>query len=526
MLNGPALVAGALFLVAVIVVSALPGLVAPAPGEPEPALLERLEQLRQVARQTAAELWPGWDPTATPLAIYKGTELGVLLGHPAPPSNFRRLAAPGVSAPVFVADSTAGMVRANTAQPFAGALTAFLSYQDFMGKPAAEALATAVHELFHAHQNRIAPRKFGNILVVLWGWYPEFSARNRALLALEAQMLHRAVTARDPEEVRQSAAGFLGLRAERRKDLTLELARYESGEESSEGLARYIEWRLLQLLPRVGDVAPGFSRASESALPAALKGAATEAAQAAEKRLEPLLRLQALERDRERFYALGMAQAALLDRLRPGWKKEFESGPLLLDELLAASVSPAPEAETARLMEQLSYRSALGEQEKAVAERREQGARKLTALVSSGGERVVVEVGAVKDQMALRGFNPNGTVALSPGLVLHTFLLLDLGAEPGARLRLEFRGVPAVYEQAQDALWCMLPGEAIAQALEAYTRAPAAGPARLALKAEGFSGEFTGVEVERRARELRIRPARELKRAPALKPPEFIRPEK
>ncbi len=478
-----------------------------AASEPEPALLERLEQLHQVAKQTAAELWPGWDPAATPLAIHKGTEMGVLVGHPSPPPNFRRVTAPGVSAPVFVADSTTGMIRANTAQPFAGTLTAFFSYQGFMGKPAAEALALAMHELFHAHYNRIAPGKFGNILVVLWGKYPEFSARNRALLALEGQMLLSAVKARDPEEARQSAAGFLGLRAERRKEMVPELRRYESGEESSEGLAQYVELRLLQMLPRIN-------------------AAYQEAAAAADKRLETLTRLSALKRDRERFYVLGMAQAALLDRLRPGWKKEFESGPLLLDELLAASVSPAPEAETARLMESLSYRSVLDEQEKAVAERREQGARKLTDLTSRGGERLVIEVGGVKDQLALRGFDPDGAVVLSPGLVLHSFLLLDLGAEPGARMRLEFRGVPVIYEEAQDTLWCLLPAEVIAQALEAYARAPATGPARLTVKTEGLSAEFTGVEVERRPRELRIRPAKELKRAPALKPPEFVRPGK
>ena len=471
-------------------------------AEPEPALLERLEQLRRIARQTGADLWPGWDPSATPLAIYKGTEMGVLVGHPAPPANFRRFSTTAVSAPVFVADSTAGMVRANTAQPFAGTLTSFLSHQDFMGKPAVDALATGIHELFHAHQQRIAPRKFGDILMVLWGKYPEFSARNRALLALEAELLHRAATATDPDQARKSAAGFLALRAERRKDLTLEQRRYESGEESSEGLARYVEFRLLQLLPAA---APDFK----------------EAAEAAGKRLEPLKNINGLERDRERFYALGMAQGIVLDRLRAGWKTEFDAGPLLLDELLTAEAPPSA-ADAAPLMEQLSFRRVLEEQEKAVRERREQGTQRLAALVSTPGQRVVVEVGAVKNKIALRGINPNGTVALTHDQVAHTFLLLDLGSEPETRMRMEFRGVPAIYDRVQDAFWFVLPAGAVAKAVEAFAASPATG--RLVIQAEGFSGEFTGVEVERRSRELRVRPAKDLKRAPALKPPEFIRP--
>lgn len=478
----------------------------PAAAQPDPAFLQRLEQLRRVAREAGNDLWPGWDPTATPLAIHKGTEMAVLVGHPAPPAQFRRIAAPDVSAPVYVADSTAGMVRANTAQPFAGTLTSFFSYDDFMNKPAPEALALAIHELFHAHLSRIAPRKFGDILVVLWGKYPQFSARNRALLALEAEQLYQAVTEGKDDEARKSAAAFGGIRAERRKDLTPELARYESGEESGEGLARYIE---LQVLRRLARAQPGDRQAAESA----------------EKLLEPLRRINALERDRDRFYALGMAQAALLDRLRPGWKKEYESGPLLLDDLVAAAVPGASQAETAGIIALNGFPRLLSEQQQAVAQRREEGTQRLASMLSAPGERLVVYVEELKNKIGLRGINPNGSVQLSPDQVLHTFLLLDLGAEPGARIRLEFRGIPAVYDQRQDAFWFVLPPAAVAKSLEAYTRETEGAP-RLVLNTQGFYGEFTGVEVERRGRELRIRPAKDLQRQPALKPPEFVRPDR
>ena len=511
--------------VATTVAAAAPTL----PAEPEPALLERVEQLRQVGRRGAEAVWPGWNPTATPLAIYKENGLTVLVGHPSPPSNFRRLPAPMISAPVFIADTTEGMVLVNTTRPFAGALTAFLSYQDFMGKPPIEALATALHELFHAHQQRIGSGRFADIRVVLWGQYPEFSAHNRALLALEARSLHKAATATDAREARRSAAGFLGIRAERRKKLTPKLARYESGEEFSEGLARYVELRLLQLLPRlVSDVAGGAGQASESPLPAVPAGVAgKEAAQVAEKRLEPLLRIHRLGRDRDRFYPLGMAQALLLDRFRPGWKKEFETGQQLLDQLLAAAVPSAGPAETERLIKRLRFRRELKEQERAVARRREQGTERLAALLAETGDRVVVEIGAAKEQVTLRGFNSNGTVVVGPGLVVHTLVLLDFGKEAGPGMRLEFRGRPVVYEQAQEVLWFVLPREEVGKALEDYTRAlsaPGDGPARLVLRAKRFVGEFTGVELKRRGRELRIRPAEDLGRAPLLKPPKFIRP--
>jgi hypothetical protein len=473
------------------------------PAVPDAALLERLEQVLRAARQFGEELWPGWKPAATPLAVFKGAQMTVLVGHPAPPANFHRFPTSAVSAPVFVADSTTGFLRANTAQPFAGTLTAFFAHDGFMKPAAAEGIALALHELFHAELSRVAPRKVGNSLVVLWGDYPEFSARNRALLTLEAQLLYRAAAAEEAQ-ARGNAALFLGMRAERRKQLTAELAAYESGEESSEGLARYIEWRALGLLPRLG-------------------GEFKEAGAAAANRLEPLKNINKLGRDRERFYALGLAQAIALDRLRPRWKQEFASTPALLDELLARAAPAASAEETTRVVEKLSFNRLLAEQEKALTERQEQGEARLVALASvPDRQRLVVEIGELKIRPSLRGFNPNGAVLLTPGQVLHDFLLLDLGSDPAQRVRLEFRGVFALYDRPQNAIWCLLPAEAITQALEAFTRAPAG--AGLVVQAPGFRGEFTGVQVERRGGELRIRPLQDLIKKPQLALPTFVRP--
>jgi hypothetical protein len=476
-------------------------------AEPEAAFLARLEQLRLVAKQAGPQLWPGWEPLATPLAIYKGEEMTVLIGHPSPPAGFRRVAAEGLSAAVLVSDSTAGFAHANTVQPFAGALTSFFSYQDFMSASAPEALALAIHELFHAQETRIAPGKFGDIQVVLWGQYPEFSARNRALLALEAQTLRAAIDAEDEAQARRQAAEFLALRAERRKELEPSLARYESGEEASEGLAQYIELRALELLPGAGGPA------------------GAEAAAGVARRLDALKNLSALPRDRDRFYALGMAQGAVLDRLRPGWKLEYQSSPLLLDELLARAAEPLTSAQTAALLDKLAYPQVLAEQEKLVEQRTEEGIQRLTRLLSGSGLRVVFEPGPLKNHVELRGFNPNGSVMLSPARVAHTFLLLQLGAAPGPVMRLEFRAMPVVYDRDQDALWCMLPEDVVKKAVADYAAAPPERAGRLALKSGGFSGEMSGVQLDLRGRELRVRPLRDLQQIPKPKPPEFIRPD-
>jgi hypothetical protein len=41
-----------------------------------------------------------------------------------------------------------------------------------------------------------------------------------------------------------------------------------------------------------------------------------------------------------RFYASGMAQARLLDTLRPGWKEKVMHSGVFLEDLLRAAVEP------------------------------------------------------------------------------------------------------------------------------------------------------------------------------------------
>jgi hypothetical protein len=456
-------------------------------GDPPDALLERIEAIRQAGRRAAAELWPGWDPLATPLAIHKRSELGVLVGHPKPPAGFRRFATTLVSAPVFVADGTPGMAMSNTAAEFGGVITSFLGFQELMERPTvAEAAALGIHELFHAHQKKIAPRKHGNILVALWGRYPEFSARNRALLNLEAEALHSALLAGDSAEQRRHAADFLGLRAERRKEMSAEVVRYESGEESSEGLAHYIEYRLL-----------------EAAFP--------EERAARDKLLEDLTRLGALPHDRQRFYVLGMAEGLLLDRLRSGWKKEFETSPALLDELLARAAPPASHPR--------DLNSLLAAQEAELARKAEEGSRRLGLLLAKG-RRVSIEIEGLRKEIGLRGLNPNGIVQLSPDHVAHTYLLLDLKGEGGAAARLEFSGIPVIYEKLQDILWCSLPDDAVEAALARLADAPE----KLVIKGQGFLLELTQMEVNQRGKELRVRPSQDLVRKAPLEKPKFIKP--
>ena len=143
-------------------------------------------------------------------------------------------------------------------------------------------------------------------------------------------------------------------------------------------------------------------------------------------------------------------------------------------------------------------------------------------LLMGKGKRVVIEVGGAKQNIQLRGINPNGTVQLTPQHVAHTFLMLDLkgGVEPRAfSWRLEFTTVPVIYDKPQDAFWCMLPEEAVNEALERLSDKPE----KLLLKGPGFLLDLDNVMVSQRSNEVRISLSEDLKRKPLTKP-EFVKP--
>lgn len=465
----------------VVLLTALTASAAEATADPPGELLARIAAIRQNAQRFGGELWPGWNPAATPLAVHKRGEMGVLVGHPKPPAGFQSFPTSALAEPVFVAPNTQGMTLANTSATFGGALTSFVGFNSLMDlKDTEDAVALGMHELFHAHEKKIAPKKFGNILVFLWGQYPEFSARNRVMLQLEADALYRAVKAADAAEARRYAADFLGLRMERRKEIAADAVGFESGEESNEGLCHYIEYRALDL-------------------------AYPQRADLRDKRLEALRQTGALARDRDRFYVTGMAIALLLDRLRPGWKQEYESSPALIDELLAKAVPPQS---TPRDLKAL-----IRDEQSKLDKRSDEGSRRLGVMLNSG-YKVLVEVGEAKKVLQLRGFDPFGAVQLTPDHIAHTFLMLDM---PGVKM--EFTGVPVIYEKLQDALWCMLPEEVVLAAIKKMGE-------KLVIQGQGYRLEFEKMEAAQRGRELRIKPAVDLLRKQGTGKPEILKIEK
>jgi hypothetical protein len=445
-------------------------------------VLARAQDIRDAGHRVAAQLWPGWDPSATPLGIYQQGQYLALLGAKEMGAPFKMDPASSAADPLFVAPTSGfpGVHFLNTTANIGGRPVALVSADDLMAKASAEeAAAFGIHELFLSYEQEIAPKKHGDLLVLLWGKYPDFATRNRVLMQMEADSLLDALRAGDTAQCTQHLAEFLGARAERRKDLAADVVRYESGQEASEGLASYVEYRLL-----------------ETAFPkSALR----------EQRVAALAKIRELPRDREqeRFVTLGMAQALLLDRLRPEWKKEFESSDALLDELLGRITKPAPELR--------AWGQALPEEQAKVRKWEDEGTRRIGLMLAQKARKVVIEVGHAKSKVQLRALNPGMMVPLTPNDTAFTFLGLDLDD-----IKLDFAGVPVIYEKQQDAFWCMLPEDVVDQAIKDMGD-------KLKIEGRGFSLQFENFEVSQRGKEIRIHSASILEKKGPLKP-EFVKP--
>ena len=452
-------------LVASPAAAATPSYVKAAEGRPqelvarESVLLARLEQLRELGRLYGKNYWPGWDILSTPIAVHDQGRLAVLIQHPNPPAHFTRVETPLVSTPVYVSTNTSGML-ANTALPLNGVVTSMIAYDTMMTAEAEDALAVCLHEFFHAYRQRIAPQKFGDILVLVFGRYPEFSIDNNAWLSLEALLLDQALDERDRRHARGLAQRFLAVRAVRRRLLPADLVRFERGEEANEGLSQYVEYRFLsqRLKGYAGTeplrrLDPGFSGFRRNRV-------------LLRRRLAPLTDLAlAGPTLRERLYPLGMAQAVLLDRLRPGWQKEFETTEKFLDELLADAVG-FPTGDNVAI--QTLYQRALqgpGIDWKGIQEqvRREMAGRArereklLAELFPPGAAELEVDVSGVRGQFHLHGVNPNTLLALPDGRLLARFLVVDFGYAEECALRVVNGAV--IYDPARQTYLLSVPPE-------------------------------------------------------------------
>src|SRR6185369_6768280 len=239
------------------------------------------------------------------------------------------------------------------------------------------------HETFHVFQRQHHPTWTGNEAELFL--YPVDDPDLLTGRRLETEALRRALAA--PE--RHGAACWASRAMEQRRGRFARMpagsVAYERGSELNEGLAAFME-------------------------------------DMAQDRRTPDLPADGYGPDqvRQAVYAIGPAQAALLDRFDPDWKMKIDSGTAAsLDQLLTRDLPLAESAGCAFTAEEKGHaRGRAGEDTaKLVSRRKEDRA----AFFSRPGTRLVIEAGA--HPLGLQGFDPLNVESLGGVEVLHKRLL-------------------------------------------------------------------------------------------------------
>ena len=320
-------------------------------------------------------VWPGFDLLAIPLALYDGRDTW-LFRHPHPPPEF----GPGQGGG-RIADGRTAALRANTGVEIAGVPTATVLLTGAPSRSIREWAAVAAHEAFHVFVRERYSGWAGDELELFV--YPVEAREPLTLRREETQALRRALAASDAAGTLCWADLAMRLRQGRFALLPAEAVAYERGTELNEGLATYVE---------------GLARGERGMdLPADDFPA---------------------EMVRDRAYAVGRAEAVLLDRLGSPWKERLgsEGQPGSLDAMLAALLAGRAGPRPCELSPRERAAAAQRAGEDLERLRRERESAR-AAFLGKAGWSVVVTAG--EEPLFPQRFDPLNVLLVRPGEVLH-----------------------------------------------------------------------------------------------------------
>jgi hypothetical protein len=497
-----------------------------APLGVSPLLVDAASQVWSIVARSDNPVWPGWNASDTPLLLYLPGKQELLINHPTPPPGFRPYEGPASfpGARIVARNDTTfvGYDGQNTTMDVAGVRTLVVAdplsnlrqrVQGLIGdpRPAEEKIRTLeldvlasdpydqlgliVHEAFHVYQEKTQAERGTNEMLLLY--YPTLSVENNVGFGLEASALGEALAAGDDAGFRRAAIRWLVAREQRRAQLPARAVEYENGVEFMEGLAKYTEYRLFQVLE--GREAPAALARAQG-----FRGFGDLSAQRATLigQMRAHLRGEvSVNNDpygtaplRMRLYYSGMAIGILLDRLRPDWKEQlwksdssltaFAREALRASDAERAAAATAVGADTARA-------GLVAAKQRLAREGQQRIADRIAGFESGAAPMLVVDYSALDSPKLGLAFSPFGITVVDADRVLFEQVPISASFADQSSLEQEV-ALPLLRDTRRRQLRCPLAGAYSKSAL-----AKAAGPGRLGSRAAGpLALSLPGVKLE------------------------------
>jgi hypothetical protein len=431
----------------------------------DPLLLHQVAEVFQIIAAPDNPVWPGWDASDTPTLLYLPGVQDLLINHPSPPAGFTpfetSLLPAGWSAHLRDGETILDLDGQNTSRMIGGVQTLVVADPisnlrpnlkqilrgsedvdkrltvDLLSADPYEQLAFVVHEAFHVHQYREAEDKLANEAFLLD--YPWLSAELNVGWALEGRALVDGLRAKDSGTLREAVQRWLAVRDARRAPLGPDAIAYEDGNEFGEGLAKYAEWKLCQVLEgREPGAAMGWARGFHGYEDLSFWRARLIDGVARATSGEMVVNGDPYGSGNLRFrlYYTGMAIAALLDALEvPNWQARILEPDTTLTGLLRGALAADAQNLTAALERARSIPElAQLQQDKADLERDGRAAAEAMVAAVLGGEALfTLDYSAFEEAEPSFSYTPFGLSRAGEARMLYT--MVPIGASvAGARV--------------------------------------------------------------------------------------------
>ena len=350
-----------------------------APGQTPPPAAQQdvFAFVRALDEAAVKKVWPGFNPSDWPVALFDG-EQTILLRHPSPPPEFSPMPGrPGVLVspgryPAVVSNSTREIGGVRTATVIAAA-----------GQSVESTMLATVEEVFHVFWLARHP-SFRPDEMVRYA-YPVKDVGNLRRMLAEDEALARALEADTEQDSARWAATALEIRRDRTSSLADTVRTFETSLEMMEGTANYTARRSL-------DQSPGQTAAR-------------------------LRTGRSAEGVRWRFYDTGTALCFLLDQFDPGWKARSDKEPeLTIVELLGAALARrGVEPNTFSETDAAGFQTTASRDVADLAGRQQ---RLHGELLARPGARVIVEVADGAEPFDVKRFDPINLFVLDAGEVV------------------------------------------------------------------------------------------------------------
>ncbi len=436
----------------------------------DPVLLVSLKECRNIMNNIGKDIFPGWDFRKIPFLFYRPNVQEILINYPHEPKGYSLYTGfnPLGDETIYVRNDTTlfsiddqntsreieGVQVLIVADPYSSMrnqlrdvldrpkdwATKWLDDWNFIPSPY-DKITTILHEAFHVYQNKMAPDKEANEMIV--SQYPLLDPINNALYVLEGNILFDALLAQDPKIKKDKVKEFVAVRSYRQSRLDSSWIEYENLNEYQEGLAKYVEYKFLMLGESVKPIKEMFYYNG-------FKGYAGILNKQFQNRMKNMVNIVAVNDDRFgnkfgsgplrfKLYDLGACQALLLDEIMPTWKEIIFGNNVYLIDLLKKAVDLSP-PELIKYLELAKSEYKYDEAYKVKIEFEKEGKKKieekLSAILKTDRTLVKIMYGGFIDKIRY-GFTPFGVTQISKRSAIYDMISMNIMFKEGVELRMK-----------------------------------------------------------------------------------------